>query len=95
MIPSSLRSIKAHNDTWIVSQDFLRLGKPVHVRAVGFSRADALRQFEIEKFQVDQPDPQPFKALLDTIWALAGIIDSLIRFLGAIKALIISKLYNN
>lgn len=95
MIPSSLRSIKAYDDIWIVSQDFLRLGKPVHVRAMGFTRAEALKRFETLKAWEDQPEPEPFKALFDAIWALAGTFDSLIRFLGCIKALIISKLYNN
>ena len=86
MRETSLRHIKATQkdvtEFWEVRQEFLRLGKSVHVYAFGFSRKDALQRFEIAKYWADQPDAQPFKALFDILWDAAGSIDSLIQFLG-------------
>lgn len=96
MRPVSILHIKAHSDIWEVSQDFIRLGKyPVTVRAVGFSRQDAIKQFKRAVFWEDQPQEDAFKALWDSLWSLAGVLDSLIQFLGHIKAFINLKLYNN
>ena len=74
-----MRHIKATGNIWEVRQDFLRLGKPVHVYAAGVSRQDAINRFERAKYWADQPDAQPFKALYDVLWNGAGVIDKIMR----------------
>lgn len=83
--PASYLRIKARNEFyWEAEQDFIRLGSVVTVRAWGFSRRDALQALERAKIEADQPIQQPFKALFDTLWTMAGSIDSLMKLLTAI-----------
>lgn len=92
--PASYPRIKARNDSyWQAEQDCIHLGRVVTVRAWGFSRQDALKALEYAKEIVDQPSPQPFKALLGILWGAAGGVDSLIILLAGIKAPIIKILY--
>lgn len=80
--PASYIRIKARNEFfWEVDQDFIRLGRVVTVRAWGFSRRDAIQALERAKVEAEQPYRDPFKALLDTLWDAAGIIDNIIRSL--------------
>lgn len=79
--PASLPLIKATGNVWEVRQDFYRLGKLVHIVGWGGTREEAIKAFERAKFWQDQPESQPFKALLDTLWSAAGIIDKIIRSL--------------
>lgn len=78
--PASYLRIKARNEFyWEVDQDFIILGRVVTVRAWGFSRRDAIQALERAKIEAEQPSPQPFKAIYDTLWDAAGAIDNIIR----------------
>lgn len=83
MRPISLRVIKAHSDIWEVRQDFLKLGKyPITIRVIGFTRREALNQFEEVLLWESQPDLDPLKALYDTLWITTGALDGLINSLS-------------
>lgn len=92
--PASILHIKATGEIWEARQDYLRLGKIIHVSGWGGTRAEAIKALERSKFWADQPSPQPFKALDNILWAAAGAIDSLIGFLARIKARLIKKAHN-
>lgn len=80
MRPVSLREIKAHSDVgWTVTQKFERLGKPVTVYAWGFSRKDALKEFEKEKFWKSQPEPDSLEDFGNWIMNIVDWVEKRIR----------------
>src|SRR5688572_6748062 len=92
--PASILHINATGEIWEARQDYLRLGTIIHVSGWGGTRAEAIKALERARFWADQPSRQPFKALDDILWATAGAIVSLIRFLGGIKARLMEKTDN-
>ena len=79
--PSSLRRIKALSDyDWHVSQDFTKLGYPVKVQAWGFTRKDALINFDVAVEEEERiRDVDPLQGLINFCWNVAEIIDMIRR----------------
>lgn len=80
MRPVSLLQIKAHSDTrWTVTQKFERLGKPVTVYAWGFSRKDALKQFEDAKYWKSLSEPDSLQDFANWIMDIVDWIERRIK----------------
>ena len=79
----SLREIKALSDyDWQVTQTFLKLGRPVKVQAWGFSRKDAIKNFEIAVYMESiERDNDPLQGFAEAVWNIAGIIDSVSKYI--------------
>lgn len=78
----SLREIKALSDyDWQVTQTFLKLGRPVKIQAWGFSRKDAIKNFEIAVYieSIDR-DEDTLQGFAEVCWNIAGIIDSVSKY---------------
>ena len=77
----SLRDIEALSDyDWQVTQTYLKLGKPVKIQAWGFSRSDAIKNFEIAVYMESiNRDDDPLQGFAEVCWNIAGIIDTIIR----------------
>ena len=79
----SLREIKALSDYgWQVTQTFLKLGRPVKVQAWGFSRKDAIKNFQVAVYMESiARDDDPLQGFAEVVWNIAGIIDSVSKYI--------------